>query len=251
MPPHAPPDSPAFLNAYPFLQGWIEAQEDFVYRQWILDSGAFSAWNSGEEINLAEYIDACQLLLQSDIAPDEIFALDVVGDWKAGLKNTEAMWEAGIEAIPCYHAGEPWEVLTALARDYPKIAIGGMAYASPQEKLKFAKQCFARVWPKRIHGFAYCFPTAVLSLPFDSVDSTSWFLQPIRYHRFKGLGGSHCKNSPTQSLKGEIDWYLELERKARFKWKSTWDKQEDGRGGPCLYLAFPFDKGAVTTGYER
>ena len=216
----------------------------------MIDSGAFSAWNSGAEITLDAYVDACKHALELPFPPDEIFALDVIGDWQAGLRNTEEMWRRGIEAIPCFHIGEPWEVLKGLARNYPKIALGGVAKSTPQTKLKFAEECFARVWPKRMHGFSYCFKSAVLGLPWDTVDSTSWFLQALRYRRFVGInGGAHCRGvkEPT-SLVAEIDFYLQLEGLARLRWKGTWEKQKDGRGGPLLYLAY---RGGKVTGFEK
>lgn len=137
--------APALLVSYVYLKPFLDRQSQYVYRDWALDSGAFSAHMTGTKIELAAYIDVCQRLKASDPTLTDVFALDVIGDWKASLKNVEEMWRAGVEAIPCYHIGEPESVLKGLAKDYPKIAIGGVAREKPQKKLAFAKECFARV----------------------------------------------------------------------------------------------------------
>src|SRR5262249_2164969 len=150
-------------------------------------SGAFSAHQSGKEIRLEEYIETAKQLMETDKQLVEVFALDVIDDWKASLKNCEAMWEAGVPAIPAFHIGEPEEALIHLARHYPKIALGGVALLRGEKKLSWARQCFARVYPHRIHGFGFGSEKAVLSLPFHSVDATNWELGPCRFGRWQSF----------------------------------------------------------------
>ncbi len=47
-----------------------------------MDSGAYSAWNSGEVIDLADYENKCHQLLAQDPTLKEIIALDVINDGK-------------------------------------------------------------------------------------------------------------------------------------------------------------------------
>lgn len=211
--------APALLVSYVYLPGFLKHRHRYHYRDWVLDSGAFSAHNSGTEIKLQDYIDTCKHLLASDPKLTEVFALDVIGDWRASLKNCEEMWRQGVPAIPCFHAGEPWEALINMARDYPKIALGGVAYAGGQRKLVWAEQCFARVWPKRIHGFGYGSESQILGLPWHSVDATSWEVGPCRFGRWQSFGKMSVRGSK-QNLRAEVEWYLELERKAQFRWRT-------------------------------
>jgi hypothetical protein len=120
---------PALLVAFkPYYDGWTKSKHRFAYRDWALDSGAFVARARGIHIDLYEYIEHCKYIREADPTLSEIFSLDVIGDWRATVKNTEMMWAEGIEAIPCYHfADDNEDVLISLARDYPKIALGGMA----------------------------------------------------------------------------------------------------------------------------
>lgn len=230
---------PALLVSYAQLHLFMKFREFYNYRSWIMDSGAFSAYNSGAEISLDDYIHDCKELLQDDKQLTEIFALDVIGDWRASLANTERMWSHGLKAIPCYHYNEPWSVLIGLARDYPKIALGGVAAAKAGVKAKWTEQCFARVWPCKIHGFAYGTEAAILGMPFHSVDATNWELRPRKFGIYDSFGrGSRIPvRGGTRNLRCEILRYLEIEQKARVRWHKEMSKLESAGQGPIVYLA--------------
>lgn len=209
---------PALLVSLIYLKPFLENRHRYIYRDWVLDSGAFSAHNSGTTIHLDEYIETCKELIATDPKLTEVYALDVIGDWKASLKNTAKMWKAGIRAISCYHVGEPEHVLKQMAKDYPKIALGGVALAKTGKKLAWAEQCFARVWPKAIHGFGYGSERAVMTLPWHSTDATSWEIGPCKYGRWHTFGNMSVRGS-RQNLRVEVEWYLLLEQRARQRWK--------------------------------
>lgn len=217
-----PPEAgPALLVSYVYLPVVEPLLGTWAYRDWVMDSGAFSAHNSGTVINLQDYIDACKRLRDSGTRLTEVFALDVIGDWRASMRNTEEMWRQGVEAIPCYHWGEPEDVLLGMARDYPKIALGGVALRVEGKKLPWARRCFDRVWPKRVHGFAFSGERSVMALPWDSVDATNWELGPAAFGSWKTIGKGSWRGS-RQNLRAEVQWYLDLERRARERWAQTW-----------------------------
>ena len=147
----------------------------------------------------------------------EIFALDVIGDWRASLKNCERMWEAGVPAIPCYHIGEPDDALRHIASTYPKIALGGVAMRRGDAKMAFARRCFGMVWPKRIHGFGFGRESDILGLPWHSVDATNWEIGPCGFGRWIKYGQMQVRGS-RQNLRSQVQHYLDLETKARIKW---------------------------------
>ena len=227
-------ERPALLVSYVYLKPFLANRSRYNYRDWVLDSGAFSAHNSSTEIKLQDYIDTCKRLKDEDPTLTEIFALDVIGDWKASHKNTEEMWKQGVEAIPCFHANEPEDVLKGLARDYPKIALGGVALQVHARKMAWAKQCFARVWPKKIHGFAYGSERAIMELPWHSVDATNWELGPCKFGRWQSFGTMSVRGSK-QNLRAEVEWYLALERRARKRWHKEMTLLETI--GPTVRLA--------------
>jgi hypothetical protein len=214
---------PALLVSYVYLDRFLRHRNLYRYRNWVLDSGAFSAYNSGVVISLDKYADTIKQLADEPDPPVEVYSLDVIGDWRASLKNTERLWKMGIPAIPCYHVGEPEHVLKGLAKDFPKIALGGAVVY--RHKYKWAQQCFARVYPKPIHGFGFCSTEAVMGLPWHSVDATNWELKPCCFGRWESFGGSHLRiRGSKQNLRSEIEHYLRLEHKARQVWAREYEK---------------------------
>jgi hypothetical protein len=212
-----PAKTPALLVSLVYLEGFLRHRKRYRYRNWAMDSGAYSAFASGTKIVLGDYIRHCRELTATDPTLVEIYALDVIGDWRASMRNTELMWKAGVKAIPCYHAGEPWDVLLGLARDYPKIALGGVARWRGEKKRAFASRCLAAVWPKKVHGFGFGDPAHALAVPFHSIDATNWEIGACRFGHWKQFGKLSVRGS-SQNLRGEVKFYLELETKARVRW---------------------------------
>lgn len=225
---------PALLVAFPYLKQFLRNRHRYRFRNWVMDSGAFSAANSGLVIDLGEYIDTCHRLIADDPKLVEVFALDVIGDHKGSARNAAAMWKAGLHVIPTFHYGEPESVLMELAAAYPKIAIGGVAYKRGSSKTKWAEQVFARVWPKKIHGFAFGGERHVLALPFHSVDSSSWEIGACGFGHWKQYGNMTVRGS-SQDLRGEVNAYLDLEERARLRWAPQM-AELDGQG-PDVRLA--------------
>lgn len=223
---------PGLLVSYVYLGQFERNIKDYEYRDWVMDSGAFSAHTIGLHIDLQAYIEKAKELLAGDSRLVEVFALDVIGDWKAGLANTERMWEAGVQAVPCYHYGEPESVLLGLAKDYPKIALGGGVGMSAKLKLEWARQCFARVWPKKVHGFGFGSESMIMALPWHSTDATNWEIGPLRYGRWCGYGGESLGlRGGAQNLRVQIDHYLRIEDRAANKWAREMAQLEVCSGG--------------------
>jgi hypothetical protein len=209
-------DRPALLVSFVYLQPFLKNRHRYHYRDWVMDSGAFSAHASGKDIDHQQYLDTCKELMAADPTLTEVFALDVIGDWRASLKNTEEAWRQGVPVIPTFHVGEPEDVLKALARDYPKIALGGAV--GYRGKDKWAEQCFARVWPARVHGLGFGSEKSILALPWHSVDATNWEIGPCAFGRWQSFGKMSVRGSK-QNLRAEVEFYLKLEQRARVKWR--------------------------------
>ena len=158
-------DKPSILVSFASLTRFKASPE--CYRDWVLDSGAYSVLTSGRKIDLSEYIEVCKRLQVGRDSSKlvEVFALDVIGDPERSARNVEIMVREGVRAIPTFHFGSQWSYLEELARKYEKIALGGLVARgagghgtrlSCKMKLKWLEQCFARIWPKWIHGFGCC-----------------------------------------------------------------------------------------------
>jgi len=159
-----------------------------------LDSGAFSAWSKGIEINIQEYIDFIKTY-QEQI---KVYAvLDSIGDPEKTLRNQIIMEEAGLDPLPCYHYGEPLEYLENYVKEYDYLALGGMVPISKKDLQLWLDMIFADYicdengMPKtRVHGFGMTIFKLIRRYPWYSVDSTSW----IMTSRMGGLFVPQFKN---------------------------------------------------------
>ena len=145
-----------------------------------LDSGAFSAWQRGETLQVEDYI---KFIKEYDGCFGHYSVLDIIGDAEGTLRNQHIMEEAGLQPIPCYHYGEPTKYLEHYLANYDYIAIGGLAKNRTRDEIfnfldhAFDVICDARGIPVvRVHGFGLSSLRVLFRYPWYSVDSTSWLL---------------------------------------------------------------------------
>lgn len=138
------------------------------------DSGAFSAMSVGADVQLHEYVAWLQRW-------HHLFTtyvnLDVIGDAEATWTNQQAMEDAGLQPVPVFHGGSPWDHLERYCQRYPYVALGGMVFtAGPRALLRWCVEAFQRARPHGtvFHGFAQTKLSILKALPWYSVDSSSW-----------------------------------------------------------------------------
>lgn len=160
---------------------------------WLVDSGAFTAWTRGRQIDLAAYIAFCQGLeaqKKAGLLPlGGYLALDVIPGEKGRLptpdevawataksaENLAAMMDAGLSPWPVYHEGEPMDLLDAYVdQGHDVIALGATASRGKSRLVDWLAPIFERHPGQRFHGLAMTQGKLLRSLPFHSVDSTSW-----------------------------------------------------------------------------
>lgn len=149
-----------------------------------LDSGAFSAFTQGVEIDIrgyCEYIKRNRDILLVDNGVVVASVLDGIGDPVKTWQNQKRMEDAGAPPLPCFHYGEPEEALEYYIANYDYITIGGMVpIAKPQLRV-----WLDRIWSKyltdanglprlRVHGFGLTRVDLMQRYPWYSVDSSSW-----------------------------------------------------------------------------
>jgi len=153
-----------------------------------LDSGAFSAWTQGVEIDIYKYIE----FIKEHMDVLSVYAnLDVIGvggkqpnrlTAEKTLENQKIMEKAGLSPLPCFHIGEPFEYLQYYVDNYDYLALG-VAGNAGAKLIPWLDECFSNYicggdgLPKiKIHGFAVTSLKVMLRYPFYSVDSTSWVM---------------------------------------------------------------------------
>jgi hypothetical protein len=213
----------SILAAFPtFVKTWKKVNPGWPTRATMLDSGAYSAYNSGKEIDFEE-------LCQEAVLPEWTYTvgLDVIGDGVKSLENNLKMKARGLEVIPVFHGGDDWDILLEYKKHFSYIGFGGRPKIK-EVRNKWLDQCFARVWPIKIHAFGCAQKDVLLKWPFYSADTASW-------HTAVSFGSSPSmpgRRVPRKSeagvsvfdLRTEIHHYMKLEREVRDRWNKELTK---------------------------
>lgn len=149
-----------------------------------LDSGAYTAYTKGHEIDLPTYcnwIRHNQDIIETQDGVAMIAVLDKINDALGTYQNQKWMESLGVQPIPCFHYGEDERYLEWYMQHYDYVSIGGMAFvAKPQLEM-----WLDRIWGQylcdrsgrpqiKVHGFAMTNPNLMIRYPWHSVDSSSW-----------------------------------------------------------------------------
>ena len=157
-----------------------------------LDSGAYSAWSRGTQIDLDEYI----AFIKANIEVIEVYAcLDCIpgvpGKNASNQERNEAaeltwknylyMKSEGLDPLPVYHYGEDAEFLERmLAYGCPYIGIGGLVGIPSDKRRLWLDRVFTRITDDKgmpivkTHGFGMTSVPLIFRYPWYSVDSTTW-----------------------------------------------------------------------------
>jgi len=193
--PKLPPEVNALVS---YLESWRPKRKYFD--RLFLDSGAFTAWSQGTEINLKKYVAYCH---EHQKQWDIIAGLDVIGDWQASKLNYLDMRSEGLNILPTFHVGEPWEFLEWLCSEWKYVAIGGMVpylssnaphFKKPLIRFLIKSHGIAAKARCRLHGFGLTTWEIVKMFNWESIDSTS-FLAGQKFGRALGVKGSNTQNT--------------------------------------------------------
>jgi hypothetical protein len=162
----------------------------------MLDSGAFSAWNQGDEIKLKDYIrylkDNHRFLwsyVNLDVlAPGaERYRTHEAVEKAANQshKNLQIMKDAGLKPIPVYHQGESMSHLERMLKEGETyIGISARKDLMAAEQCKWLDSVFSYISDTdgrpfvKTHGFGITRPGFLFRYPWYTVDSTTWSLSP-------------------------------------------------------------------------
>lgn len=149
-----------------------------------LDSGAFSAFTLGVDIDLptyCNYINRNRDLWRVEDGAMMCSVLDGIGDPLKTYQNQLAMEALGAPPLPCFHYGEDERYLEYYVKNYDYITIGGMV-GKPSAQLA---RWLDRIWEKymvdhtgkprlKVHAFGITAIPIMERYPWYSVDSSSW-----------------------------------------------------------------------------
>ena len=157
-----------------------------------LDSGAFSAFTKGVEINIDRY---AEFIHASDGIWDHVANLDCIpgkGEDPAvaaekSYRNLQRLEELGCRVVPCFHMGEPRRYLERYVEKYDYIALGGMVKARRDLLQSWLDWCWLNYLthedgrPRvKVHGFGMSTYWLATRYPWYSLDSMSWIYDSAR-----------------------------------------------------------------------
>lgn len=185
----------------------------------IIDSGAFSAWNKGDVVNIDKYISYCHAALCDPKLKEKnirVVNLDVIpgkkGETKkltssvkqedkklidqaaeAGYENMMFFKENGITPIHVFHQGESMHWLDKMLKETDYIGISPANDVHQSQKLLWIDKTFSYLEKNNIkvdtHGFAVWSSTIILNYPWTSCDAASWRLVAAYGKIFYPVGG--------------------------------------------------------------
>lgn len=181
------------------------AEKIKYFKNFLLDSGAFTFLNTKKEIDwniyLEKYVD---FINKYDIK--NFFELDIdniIGYDKVKLLRKKLIKLTNKQPIPVFHRSRGKEEFLNLCSEFDYIAIGGIAIKHiKKEEYKYFKWFIDEAHKKgcKIHGLGYTDIKGLKKYDFDSVDSTTWLTGGVRFgyiHKFNNgtIKKIHKKNN--------------------------------------------------------
>lgn len=163
---------------WPVFDYWRKRKKKDLEIQILLDSGAFTFGSKISEYDnekydqkLEEYIEFLKKY-SNDI--DYYIALDHIWSVDKSIEYYDKMRSEGMDPIPVYHLGEPYEILQYYAENSSYIAIA-LRGAKQAHQYAALQKIFSDYPNHKFHALAVNGLTKIyLDFPFYSCDSSSW-----------------------------------------------------------------------------
>lgn len=197
------------LNDRSLIPKWVKFQREVNSAVKIfIDSGAYSAYTKGKEIDVDAYInflntygDAFTVVAQVDFIPGksnvqqdpDVYTKAPLYSWENYLYMRERLKpELRDKLIPVFHQGENFKWLKNMldwvdpdtGKHMPYIGISPHTEVTSENRLKFCKEVFHIIKHSsnpnvHTHGFGMTALHLLKYIPFTSVDSTTWLQAAI------------------------------------------------------------------------
>ena len=161
-------------------------------RLFFIDSGAFSVWTKGEEVDLRQYgkfllrvQDSVDLIASLDVIPGRPHSTPTEDERESAARishqNYESLVAMGVDLeklVPIFHQWEDFCWLEAMVEGpAPYIGISPANDVGTPGRLQWLRICESIVrGKKKCHGFAVTSIRLMSNFPWTSVDSASWTL---------------------------------------------------------------------------
>jgi hypothetical protein len=155
----------------------------------MIDSGAFSTWNSGKVIDFDAYIDFCLDVISKAEGTIYCVGLDEIpgspgqvptqiereNAVQKTLANLKYALSKGLVTIPVYHQHEPLEVLDEYLKLVEYVGLSPANDQSMKARFEFMDNVYAHLRrPIKAHSFGFSSWQVLERYPLFSCDSTSY-----------------------------------------------------------------------------
>jgi hypothetical protein len=147
----------------------------------LLDSGAYTAWTTGKNIALMDYIDYVK---KNESEIEHHIALDVIDDMlgdEFSKRYYDMMLIAGLEPVPVYHRGDDLSYLEYYVDcEPPFIALGGTAKDSNKKAVRDWVLELNRLYPEQeFHLLGSSSKQITDYTSLRSYDSSTWIMMAL------------------------------------------------------------------------
>lgn len=176
-----------------------------------LDSGAYSAFTKGVEIDFKAYCDYIKRnhdIIDNFEGVQTAMCLDHIGNAQGSWDNQCRMEDAGLTPIPCFHHADDDKYLEMyLEKGYKYIALGGMSNARSSVRLRmWLDRIFSKYLTDEngtvnimVHGLGITSVGFMRRYPWYSVDSSTWIQASLYgFVYIKGQGVITVSNESPQ-----------------------------------------------------
>lgn len=215
----------SYMNDKSLIEKWITnvKQKGDTGSKLFIDSGAFTAWTKGKEVDVDAYIqwlnervDYIYLFGQVDSIPGNIDKAPTQSQVEEAAQKT---WENYLYMrervinkdglLYTYHVGEPQKFLEQVlnwtdenGEHIKYIALGGMVSKAKPVKEAFLSRCFEAIKKStnpnvKTHAFGMTSLDLLEKYPITSADSTGWLMTAMTGSIFTELG-TVCVSEQTE-----------------------------------------------------
>lgn len=175
------------INSY-LLSYALEAKKQWrkyydIGQDIIIDSGAFSVWNSGKTINIEDYKNFC-LTLPEDVPAINLDVIPQNGNnqrehikkcCEQSFQNYLYLKKYKWNILPVYHYKDEWEYFERYKNETDHVALSADNDTALSIKDSFFLMVFREIKnTMKIHALGYTSLQGLKKFPFYSIDSISW-----------------------------------------------------------------------------
>lgn len=217
----------------------IERLKDYKDFDVIVDSGAYSLWNTGKQVDREDLLDCYKAIkayrndvrfINLDVIPGERGKKptkeQVITACREGWDNYLWFKQNGIQTLPVFHEHDDFKYLEMMKNETDYIRISPANDSSTKKRMLWLDKVFANLKADyKTHGLAATSKKLMERYPFYSVDSVNW-KSVVMYGRSSILERDYVAKMARDPdyrqriLENEIRFYVDQQKYITTLWET-------------------------------